>query len=74
MVAYLASDDAAAISGHLFKLAADGEIGLWSIPQVVTTIKTADASWSLSDLRERVPDELLKDATTIVTAIPTGQR
>ncbi len=73
-LAYLASDDAAAISGHLFKLAADGEIGLWSIPQVVTTIKTADASWSLSDLRERVPDELLKDATTTTTAIPTGER
>ena len=58
-LAYLASDEAADITGHLFKLAADGEIGLWSDPQVARHIRTEDEAWSMTELRTRVPQELL---------------
>ena len=58
-LAYLASDDAAAISGNLFKLAADGEIGLWSQPEVVRQITTDADAWAIDVLRERVPGELM---------------
>lgn len=37
-LAFLASEEAATISGKLFKLAADGVIGLWSESEVVREI------------------------------------
>ncbi|MDN4480467.1 SDR family NAD(P)-dependent oxidoreductase [Demequina muriae] len=73
-LAYLGSDDAADITGHLFRLAADGEIGLWSTPEVVTSIRTDAEAWSMSELRARVPNELLKDVVGASTSLPVGQR
>jgi len=58
-LAYLGSDRASDISGHLFKLAADGEIGLWNTPEVVRSITTSEPAWSMEELSTRVPGELL---------------
>jgi 3-oxoacyl-[acyl-carrier protein] reductase len=69
-LAYLASDTAANISGYLFKLAADGEIGVWSDSEVISQIKKDEGAWTLEELEKRVPDELLKNVTTIYTTIP----
>lgn len=58
-LAYLASDEAGDISGGLFQLAADGEIGLWSESEVVKSIKEESGVWTIEDLRKRVKEELL---------------
>lgn len=58
-LAFLASEEAATISGKLFKLAADGTIGLWSEPEVIREIKSEGGCWSMDELRKRVPGELL---------------
>ncbi len=63
-LAYLASNSAANISGYLFKLAADGEIGLWSDSTIISQIKKDDGAWTLAELEKRIPDELLKNITT----------
>ena len=60
-LAYLASDEAADISGYLFKLAADGEIGVWSDSEVISQIKKEDGAWTIEELNKRVPNELLKN-------------
>jgi len=59
-LAYLASDDAASISGNLFKLSANGEIGLWSDSEIVREIKKDDGMWTIEELSSRIPNELLK--------------
>ena len=69
-LAYLASDAAAGITGYLFKLAADGEIGVWSDSEVISQIKKEDGIWTMEELETRVPDELLNNVTTITTKIP----
>jgi 3-oxoacyl-[acyl-carrier protein] reductase len=69
-LAYLSSDDAADITGHLFKLAADGEIGLWSDPQLVNQITAANGTWTMVELAERVPNELLANAKNLSVALP----
>ncbi len=58
-IAYLASDKAEEISGKLFKLSSDGEIGLWSDSEVVKEIKTDEPFWSIKELSSRIPGELL---------------
>ena len=63
-LAYLASDDAGAVTGNLFKLAADGVIGIWSDSEVVHEIKKNDGFWTLEELKKRIPEELLKDTVS----------
>ena len=63
IVAYLASDAAAAVNGHLF--AAYGyNIGLMSQPKIIKTLR-ADHRWSVEELCELVPrafaDELAEN-------------
>ncbi len=58
-IAYLASDDAAKITGNLFKLSSDGEIGLWSDSEVIREIKKDDGFWNVEELKTRIPEELL---------------
>jgi 3-oxoacyl-[acyl-carrier protein] reductase len=58
-LAYLASEKAAEISGHLFKLAADGTVGVWSESEVVKEIKQAQGFWTVDELEKRIPVELL---------------
>lgn len=68
-LAYLSSEHAADISGHLFKLAADGEIGLWNTPEVVRSITTSEPAWSMEELSTRVPGELLAGVSLASHAI-----
>lgn len=58
-LAFLASEKGAEINGKLFKLAADGTIGLWSDSEVVREIKTDAAEWSLEELELRIVKELM---------------
>jgi len=69
-LAYLASDEAASISGYLFKLAADGEIGVWSDSEIISQIKKEDGAWTVEELKTRIPEELLKNVKTFETTIP----
>lgn len=69
-LAYLSSEAAGTISGRLFRLAADGRIGLWSPAHVVGEITTADAAWTIADLAERVPGELLSGHQPDDVALP----
>lgn len=69
-LAYLSSDDAADITGHLFKLAADGEIGIWSDPEVVSQITTAEGTWTMDSLADRVPNELLRNVRNLSATLP----
>jgi len=66
-IAYLASDDAAKITGRLFKLAADGEIGLWSDSEVISEIQKDDGFWTVEELKTLVPEELLKNKSAMQT-------
>ncbi|RKD71346.1 NAD(P)-dependent dehydrogenase (short-subunit alcohol dehydrogenase family) [Sinobaca qinghaiensis] len=59
-LAYLASDSADSISGYLFKLAANGEIGVWSDSEIISEIKQEEGVWTIGELEKRVPGELLK--------------
>lgn len=68
-LAYLASDEASNISGMLFKLAADGEIGVWSDSEVISCIKKEEGPWTIDELRNRVSKELLKGVETVKTFI-----
>jgi 3-oxoacyl-[acyl-carrier protein] reductase len=61
---YLASDDAGGVTGNLFKLAADGVIGIWSDSEVVHEIKQNDGFWTLEELKKKIPEELLKDTVS----------
>ncbi|WP_404434662.1 SDR family NAD(P)-dependent oxidoreductase [Microbacterium lacus] len=70
-LAYLASDEAAAISGRLFRLTADGEIGVWSSPEVIRHIMADDGVWTIDTLRDRVPGELLSELDIARSTIAT---
>jgi 3-oxoacyl-[acyl-carrier protein] reductase len=69
-LAYLASDKATDITGFLFKLAADGEIGVWSDSEIISQIKKEEGAWTIEELEKRVPGELLKNVTTLQMKIP----
>jgi len=63
-LAYLASEEAANITGNLFKLASDGEIGIWSESSVVKSIFKENGYWEINELEQRIPNELLQDIET----------
>ncbi len=69
-LAYLSSDEASNISGLLFKLAANGEIGLWSDSEVIKEIKKEEGAWTIGELKERIPKELLKDVKAMESVLP----
>ena len=56
---WLSSEEAGDISGKLFQLAADGEIGLWSESEIVKSIREESGVWTIEELRKRVKGELL---------------
>jgi len=59
-IAYLATEEAAAISGAVFDITASGRITLWSDPAPVQTIQKDDSPWTMEELIETVPEKLLK--------------
>lgn len=58
-LAYLCSEKGANITGELFHLAADGELGLWNEYKIEKTIKQADGFWTIDELDARLNNELL---------------
>lgn len=59
-LAYLAAEEAKDITGKLFHLAADGEIGIWSDSCVMKNIKQPDGVWTIELLRQQVRKGLLE--------------
>lgn len=59
-LAYLASEETGGITGQLFHLAADGEVGIWSDSSITSCIKQADGNWTIDELRARIPKELFQ--------------
>lgn len=58
-LAYLSSEKGADITGKLFHLAADGELGLWNEYSIVKTIKQANGFWTMEEIDARINTELL---------------
>ena len=58
-LAYLSSEKGADITGKLFHLAADGELGLWNEYAIVKTIKQEEGLWTIDELDVRLNSELL---------------
>lgn len=69
-LAYLSSDMAGDISGILFRLAADGTIGVWSDSEITREIQKDNGAWTMEELADMVPNRLMKDVTTVQTNIP----
>ncbi|MFC1847553.1 SDR family NAD(P)-dependent oxidoreductase [Chloroflexota bacterium] len=66
-IAYLATDEAAYINGMVFQAAGNGEIGLYSEPEVTKTVKKETGSWTVDELVESVPRVLLSEYKSPVT-------
>jgi len=61
MVVWLCTDDAANVNGRNF-LVGGNQIGLYSEPEVVASIRT-DTTWDLDTVASKAPAELTKDLT-----------
>jgi len=68
-ITYLASPEAANITGQHFELQADGLIGMWSDPEIVSSISKDEGDWTIKEIRKQI-DGLLKGATKAHTTIP----
>lgn len=60
-LSYLASDDAAYISGSVFSVTAGGDIALYSRPTHESRISKKGSAWTFDELSEAVPGELLRN-------------
>jgi hypothetical protein len=59
-VAYLATDEARYITGSVFQVAG-GHVGLYSVPQEISTIDKKEGMWTVDELARVIPEQLLKD-------------
>jgi hypothetical protein len=57
-VAYLASDEAAEISGKVF-LVAGSTIGVYSEPEISKSLVKYGGRWTMDEIRQQVPRGLL---------------
>lgn len=64
-IAYLATDEAAHITGSVFRVAGN-HIGLYSIPEEIRTIDKKEGMWTVDELEKVVPSELLKGYKNMV--------
>jgi hypothetical protein len=64
-VAYLATKEAATISGAVFSITASGVITLFSEPAAIQTIKKDNSPWTMEELIKDIPGKLLKDYASI---------
>jgi len=64
-IAYLATDEAAHITGSVFRVAGN-HVGLFSIPEEIKTIDRKDGMWTVDELVKVVPKDLLKGYKNIV--------
>lgn len=60
-LAYLASDEAADISGSVFSVTGGGKISLYSEPTHIATIDKKGEAWTIDELRHSVREDLLAD-------------
>ncbi|WP_432974681.1 SDR family NAD(P)-dependent oxidoreductase [Dactylosporangium sp. CA-233914] len=60
-LAYLATDEAAGISGAVFSVTGNGQIALYSEPVHISKITKDGTAWTLDELHKAVPQQLLKD-------------
>ncbi|MEK5163262.1 SDR family NAD(P)-dependent oxidoreductase [Paenibacillus sp. FSL R5-0527] len=66
-VAYLATEEAAFISGAVFSITANGRVALYSDPEPAGEIKKNEGPWTVEELIKTVPENLLKDYVSIAT-------
>lgn len=66
-IAYLASDEAAEISGSVFSVTGGGQIALYSEPTHISKIKKSGSAWTMAELREAVPTGLLQGYVSSAT-------
>lgn len=66
-IAYFAADEAAYISGTVFSIKASGKMSFYSEPETVRQIWKKEGAWTVGELMEAVPRELLYDYTTRAT-------
>ncbi len=59
-ITYLATDEARYITGSVFQVAG-GHVGLYSVPQEISTIDKKEGMWTVDELAKVVPEQLLKD-------------
>lgn len=64
-LAYLCTEEAAYISGAVFSVTASGKIDVYSEPERIRQIWKKDAPWTMEELMEAVPKELLRDYVSI---------
>jgi len=64
-VVYLASEEAAFISGAVFSVTANGRVSIYSEPVQIQTIKKDNSPWTVEELIKVVPEKLLKDYESI---------
>ncbi|MFJ6453884.1 SDR family NAD(P)-dependent oxidoreductase [Paenarthrobacter sp. NPDC091669] len=60
-LAYLASDEAAHISGSVFSVTGGGDIALYADPQHATSIVKDGEPWTIEEFRKSLHQELLTD-------------
>ena len=58
-ITYLATNEASYITGSVFKVDG-GHVGLYSVPQEISTIDKENAMWTVDELTKEVPEKLLK--------------
>lgn len=66
-IAYLATDGAAYINGTVFTIKASNKMSFYSEPETVRQIWKKDGVWTVDELAEAVPQELLYDYKSSVT-------
>jgi 3-oxoacyl-[acyl-carrier protein] reductase len=66
-VAYLATKEAATVSGAVFAITASGRIALFSEPAEIQSVKKDDTPWTMDELIKEVPEKLLKDYKSIAS-------
>ncbi len=64
-IAYLATEEAACISGAVFDVTANGRVALFSEPVQTSVIKKEGQPWTVEELIQAVPEDLCKDYVSI---------
>lgn len=71
-VAYLATDEAAFISGAVFSVTASGRVTLYGEPVPVQTIQKDGTAWTVEELIQQAPESLFKGYTSIAAVNAFG--
>ena len=69
-IVYLATEQAAHISGTVFDVHGNGEYSIFSEPEIRTGMKRETGVWTVDELIEKAPQTLLKDYKTKAGSTP----